>query len=133
MEKFLFLVLLLMLISRLFHAGGSHTIILMLMLMLMLVLIAQVGTRLKNVSPFTPFLQGIVAEIVQWSCQNCTNHLTKFLCSNPKLPLIEKKYEVTFRRNKSKSSFHYIEREKLEKKKLIPINFHTSQRDPLEE
>ena len=49
MEKFLFLVLMLMLISRLFHAG-SHTIILMLMLMLMLVLIAQVGTRLKSSS-----------------------------------------------------------------------------------
>ena len=47
MEKFLFLVLMLMLISRLFHAG-SHTIILM--LMLMLVLIAQVGTRLNGFS-----------------------------------------------------------------------------------
>ena len=54
MEKFLFLVL--MLISRLFHAG-SHTIILM--LMLMLVLIAQVGTRLKlmneeTIAPWVP-------------------------------------------------------------------------------
>ena len=47
MEKFIFLVLMLMLISRLFHAG-SHTIIVMLMLMLVLVLIAQVGTRLKG-------------------------------------------------------------------------------------
>ena len=46
MEKFLFLVLMLMLISCLFHAG-SHTIILMLMLMLMLALIAQVGTRIN--------------------------------------------------------------------------------------
>ena len=46
MEKFLFLVLMLMLISRLFHAG-SHTII----LMLMLVLIAQVVTRLKPPGP----------------------------------------------------------------------------------
>ena len=36
MEKFLFLMLMLMLISRLFHAG-SHTIILMLMLMLVLI------------------------------------------------------------------------------------------------
>ena len=41
MAKFIFLVLMLMLIPRLFHAG-SHTIILMLMLVLMLVLIAQV-------------------------------------------------------------------------------------------
>ena len=62
MEKFLFLVLMLMLISRLFHAG-SHTIILMLMLMLMLilVLIAQVGTSLHPcvINGFSRGLQSV--------------------------------------------------------------------------